>query len=118
MSFFSILVALSIPKFDKLLNLVGASLACLQSVILPCIFYYKLRNRLMTEYVVSYTVRQQQARPLALKMKVIIWSAVVIFILIAIFGTIFSLEDIIDPIAFTEPCYMCNCNKINGTDFH
>lgn len=40
----AIFVGLCIPKFGQLLNLVGASAVCLQSFILPCIFYYRLQS--------------------------------------------------------------------------
>ncbi|GFU34581.1 amino acid transporter ANTL2, partial [Nephila pilipes] len=40
-----IFVAQSVPRFGKVLNLVGGSATSLTSVVFPCLFYYKLSTQ-------------------------------------------------------------------------
>ncbi|CAL1267513.1 unnamed protein product [Larinioides sclopetarius] len=42
MMLFIVFVALSIPKFSKILNLVGGSAITLNCSVFPCVFYYRL----------------------------------------------------------------------------
>lgn len=102
---FAILVGLSVPKFDKLLDLVGASIVGLQSVILPSIFYYLLRKQLHEQ-------RPMDVKPLMLPVKVLIGILIALFLVIAAAGTWFALEQIFGPSAFTEPCFVSNCDKM------
>lgn len=94
-----LVIGLSIPRFGKLLNLVGASCVNLQSVILPCIFYYKLQTA------------PESRTQLSMAMKILLASLVIIFTLLALGGTFYSLVDIFSASSFTEPCWISNCDK-------
>lgn len=101
---FGLLIALSVPKFGKLLDLVGASCVGLQSVILPGIFYFLISRQL-------HEMNPIEHRPISRIILIVIIVLNAIFIGLAIGGTWFALESIFSPDSFTTPCFIDNCDK-------
>lgn len=91
---FAIFTALTVPKFGKLLPIVGASSTLIQTFILPSLFYY----RLTTRYDYLPTGR-----------KILLIALIVIGVVAAVFGTISALSDLIAPDALSLPCYLSSC---------
>ena len=92
---FAILIGLSVPKFGKLLSLVGASAVVIQTYILPVIFYYKLKNNEST---------------VSTKMKILLLVILIASVLTAVGATASAMFDLLDPKAFTKPCYIARCD--------
>lgn len=91
----AIFVGLSVPKFGKLLSLVGASAVVIQTYILPVLFYYRLKK---SESTVS------------MKMKILLLVILVASVLTAVGATVSAIYDLLDPNAFTSPCYVASCD--------
>jgi vesicular inhibitory amino acid transporter len=90
--------ALSIPKFGKLLPIVGASTTLIQTFILPSIFYF-------------FLVRQHEC--VSSGQKLLLLLLVVAGTAGCIFGTKSALSDLLAPDALTLPCYIAaaDCGK-------
>lgn len=82
------LVALLVPKFGKLLNLVGASAVVFQSFILPAFFYIKLHDK-------------QES-----KTRVFLYAIIIMALGTGIAASGAALHDLIDPSAFALPCFV------------
>ena len=100
-----IMTGLTVPKFGKLLNFLGAFSVSLQSFVLPALFYLKLKQPSKSSW--SSILAPFSWNNLSL-------------ILIAIFGifiafvsTVYSLIDLLHPDAFTQPCFMNACVKLD-----
>ena len=91
----AIFIALSVPKFGKLLNLVGGSAVVFQSFILPAFFYFRLNNK---EQTLTPTQRYR------------LYGIVTIALAIGIASSGSAMFDLLDPKAFTLPCYIADCN--------
>ena len=87
----TILTGQAVPKFGKLLNLLGAFSVTMQSYILPAIFYFLICPSK------SFVVR------IALLLMVLLGT------LIAISSSFFALMELFSPQAFTTPCFLCDC---------
>ena len=94
MTCLAVFVALSVPKFGKVLNLVGASAVVFQSFILPSFFYLRL------------TDSSAVARQTRLLLLVIMATA----LLLGVASSASALFDLVDPKAFTLPCYISSCD--------
>lgn len=86
-------VGLSIPKFGKLLNLVGAFAVSLQSFILPTVFYWKLEKH----------------ENLTFKTKLTLAIVLVLSVIIGTVSTVLTAKDLFAGDAFTYPCYIKDC---------
>ena len=86
-------VGLSIPKFGKLLNLVGAFAVSLQSFILPTIFYWKLEKH----------------ENLTFNTKLTLIIVLIVSIIIGTVSTVLTAMDLFAGDAFTYPCYIKDC---------
>lgn len=95
MTLLAVFVGLSIPKFGKLLSLVGASAVVIQTYILPVVFYYRLKK---SESSVS------------IKMKALLSVILAASVLTALGATVSAIYDLLDPKAFTSPCYIASCD--------
>lgn len=91
-------IGLTVPKFGKLLNLVGASAVTLQSFVLPCTFYYLLHRD-----------------SLGRTTKVLLITIIVVAIGVAISSSTSAVFDLFDPNAFTVPCFIKNCYNLDWT---
>lgn len=87
----ALFTALTVPKFGKLLPIVGASTTLIQTFILPCIFYYCL-------------VRQHEC--VSIRQKSLLVLLVVAGTAGCIFGTKSAISDLLAPDALTLPCYL------------
>jgi len=90
------LIGLTVPKFGKILNLVGASAVTMQCFILPCTFYYFLYQNTISK-----------------KVKILLISIIFAGIAVAISSSISALSDLFDPEAFTVPCFIQNCYRLD-----
>jgi vesicular inhibitory amino acid transporter len=95
MTLIAVFVALSVPKFGKLLNLVGASAVVFQCFILPAFFYYRLQGK-------DQTVTSRNRNHL--------FAIMTIALAVGIASSASALFDLIDPSAFTMPCYLSDCD--------
>ena len=87
----TIVTAWTVPRFDKIINLIGSFSVSMQSLVLPVIFYFFL------------------FKPSLGKLSRFILSIIMIISLfISIVSTFYSVLDITEPDAFTEPCYLCH----------
>lgn len=84
-------VALSVPKFGKLLNLVGASAVVFQSFILPSFFFIRLRDKQF---------------PLTRITRYSVYAIVFLALGTGIAASGAAMHDLIDPLAFTLPCFL------------
>lgn len=103
--FLSIMTGLTVPKFGKLLNFLGAFSVSLQSFVLPALFYAKLKQSEKTSWY--KTLRECSITNLSL------FLVAAFGIFIAFVSTIYSLIDLIHPDAFTQPCFMNACVKLD-----
>ncbi|XP_042901098.2 uncharacterized protein [Parasteatoda tepidariorum] len=94
---FVLFVALSIPRFGKILNLVGASAIVLCSTVLPCLFYYKLCSDVLPTW-------PDRSLPTYKKIILIIIGAS--GILGGAIATYSSFLDIVRLEEFHPPCYL------------
>ena len=83
--------ALTVPRFGKLLPIVGASTTLIQTFILPSLFYYRLSTRHAS---------------LPRRTKVLLLLLMAIGVVGAIFGTTSALTDFLAPDALSLPCYL------------
>lgn len=95
MTLLAIFIGLSTPKFGKLLSLVGASAVVIQTYILPIIFYYKLKR---------------SESEITTRMKVLLSVILIASVLTAIGASVSAIYDLLDPKAFTKPCYVERCD--------
>lgn len=89
-------IGLTVPKFGKLLNLVGASAVTLQSFVLPCTFYYRLHRDSLGKTT-----------------KVLLITIIVVAVCVAISSSTSAVFDLFDPNAFTVPCFIKNCYNLD-----
>lgn len=92
-TFLAVLTGLTIPKFGKLLNFLGAFAVSLQSFILPAVFYLKLCP----------------PHQMTIVKKVVLLTIAVFGLFIAIVSTIYSLIELMSPNSFTLPCWINDC---------
>lgn len=101
-------VGLSLPKFGKLLNLVGAAAVTLQSFILPIVFYLKLQS-LAKEDVNCYfgNICKIPSIPSITKSnKILLITLTIVSIACGIICTITTTLDLFDGSTFESPCYL------------
>lgn len=91
----AIFTGLSIPKFGKLLSLVGASAVVIQTYILPVVFYHKLKKN--------------ESR-VSTRMKILLLVILIASVLTAVGASASAIFDLLDPKAFTKPCYIARCD--------
>ena len=87
----------AIPKFGKLLNLLGAVTVTMQSYILPAIFYYLLCPPAKSTLIA----------------KTVLIGMIVMGVVISISSSFFALVELFHPDAFTRPCFICDCVKLD-----
>ena len=87
---------LSVPKFGKILNLVGGSTIALTTFILPPIFYISLIGQRHPDWPLRTISRWTKVGLIAIA---------VIGLVGGITCTYSALVDLFDPAAFTRPCY-------------
>lgn len=103
--FLTIMTGLTVPKFGKLLNFLGAFSVSLQSFVLPAVFYLKLKQLETRSWYLIFT-------PCSFKnLSLLIITIVGMFI--AFFSTFYSLIDLLHPDAFTQPCFINPCVKLD-----
>lgn len=93
-----IITSLTVPRFGKILNLVGGSTIALTSFILPPIFYMKLVHQVSPGQWITQVI--------ARRTKIILWSIAIVGLFAGIITTVSSIKDIVSPDAFTKPCYL------------
>lgn len=81
----------TVPKFNKLIDLIGSFSVTMQSLILPVVFYYFVQKKRIT-----------------LRSKLFLLIIFVASVFVAIASTIYSAIEVVDPRAFTLPCYWCS----------
>ena len=86
----TVVTAWTIPRFDKVINLIGSFSVSMQSLVLPVIFYY---------FLCKFR--------LSLKIRFILFIIFIVSLFIATASTIFAILDVTEADAFTTPCYMC-----------
>lgn len=91
----AIFTALTIPKFAKILPIVGASAVVIQTYVLPAVFYYFLATR--------------DGNKVGIPMKCALLFLLVESVFIAFAGTSSALFDLFSPDAFSLPCYVSAC---------
>lgn len=94
MTLMAVFVALSVPKFGKLLNLVGASAVVFQCFILPAFFYFRLNK----EQALTATQRFS------------LFAIMTVALAAGIASSGSAMFDLLDPAAFTMPCYIRDCD--------
>ncbi|RWS09375.1 amino acid transporter ANT1-like protein [Dinothrombium tinctorium] len=87
----------SVPRFGKILNLVGSSTVAVQTFVMPPWFYLKLCN---------YDAPNFKKIRISMKLKLYFGIVLVLGSIGGILSTYSSLLDLFDPDAFTLPCYM------------
>ncbi|GBN01106.1 hypothetical protein AVEN_91218-1 [Araneus ventricosus] len=97
MMLFSVFVALSIPKFGKVLNLVGGSAITLNASVFPCVFYYRLCSQKDPNWPERYI-------PIHEKFYLIV--IIVCGIVGGSISTYAAFIDIVAPHSFNLPCYV------------
>ena len=106
--FLSVMTGLTVPKFGKLLNFLGAFSVSLQSFVLPALFYLKLRH----PHKGSSSSWYSFLTPLSLgNFSLLLIAGFGIFI--ACFSTVYSLIDLIHPDSFAQPCFVNACVKLD-----
>ena len=91
--------ALTVPKFDKLLSLVGGSAISVQVFVLPPLFYMKL----VKDQVMDYEWPQ---RRISMVIKWFLYCSIGIGLIAGISSTISAVYDIVSPDSFQAPCYI------------
>ena len=127
-------IALSVPRFGKILSFSGACAVSLQSFVLPPFFYIMLKrkaNKMDADSVTIVTIhsnniadnnnfeliilddkKEEEERlksrihPLT---KSALYCIMIVGSIVGVSSSIFSLIDLIDPNAFTPPCYIADC---------
>ncbi|KAI1280288.1 Proton-coupled amino acid transporter 4 [Halotydeus destructor] len=102
MTLAAMFVGMTIPRFGKILNFIGASTASLQTFIMPPLFYICLCRQQDADH--SWPVHRISGGTYAMAAIMVISGTFA-----GVTGTYFSLFDIIDPKAFTPPCYINEC---------
>ncbi|XP_015927645.1 uncharacterized protein [Parasteatoda tepidariorum] len=90
-------VGQTIPRFGKVLNLVGGSFTALTSTVLPCFLYYRLCSQMDPAWPIRNISTLEKC-----VLIIIIASGVVGGAL----STYSALDDIIQPDTFKPPCYI------------
>ena len=93
-----IITSLTVPRFGKILNLVGGSTVALTSFILPPIFYMKLVHQVSPGQWITQVMEKRT--------KIILWSIAAVGLFAGLITTVSSIKDIVSPDAFTKPCYL------------
>ncbi|GIY12405.1 amino acid transporter AVT1E [Caerostris extrusa] len=99
MMLFIVFVAQSIPKFGKVLNLVGGSAITLTASVFPCIFYYRLCS------LRSHDLKWPERR-IPIHEKIYLIVIIVYGILGGCMSTYAAVKDIAEPKSFVPPCYV------------
>ncbi|UYV62429.1 hypothetical protein LAZ67_2000508 [Cordylochernes scorpioides] len=119
-------VCLSIPEFGKILNLVGAIAANTTTFVLPAIFYiYLCSQRTDPSWPDRYhpSLSPQRHNPfehtecalanlflcdrrISIFTKIYLWIIILMGVFSGIIGTYAAFSDIVDPTAFSKPCYL------------
>ncbi|GIY87877.1 hypothetical protein CDAR_499711 [Caerostris darwini] len=92
-----VFVAQSVPRFGKILNLIGGSLTTLTSIIFPCLFYFKLCG---------------QQDPTWPNRNISLYEKIFMIIIIGCgivgggISTYSAIMDIVEPESFRPPCYV------------
>ena len=81
----------TVPKFDKLIDLIGSFSVTMQSLILPVVFYYFI-----------------QFKRINLWLKIFLFTIFMVSVFVAVISTIYSAIEVVHPKAFTKPCYWCS----------
>ncbi|GFR06532.1 amino acid transporter AVT1E [Trichonephila clavata] len=97
MMLFIVFVAQSVPKFGKVLNLVGGSAVTLTASVFPCIFYYRL---------CSQTDPNWPERNIPVHEKIYLIVIIVCGIVGGGISTYAAMNDIAAPESFNPPCYV------------
>ncbi|KAG8184418.1 hypothetical protein JTE90_004588 [Oedothorax gibbosus] len=93
----AVFVAQSIPRFGKVLNLVGGSVTTLTSTIFPCVFYYRLCSQ------TDPCWPERNIHPFE---KVCLLFIIVSGIIAGCIATYAAVSDIVQPDSFSPPCYV------------
>ncbi|XP_074595419.1 uncharacterized protein LOC141850644 [Brevipalpus obovatus] len=88
-----IFTGLTVPKFGKILNLVGSATVIPQTFIFPPWFYYNLINI-------------TGEKKMTLSMTIQLASIAILGVITMIAATYFAITDLIEPGSFTKPCYI------------
>ncbi|GBN38749.1 Amino acid transporter AVT1E [Araneus ventricosus] len=92
-----VFMAQSVPKFGKVLSLVGGSAITLTASVFPCIFYYRL---------CSLTQPDWPERYIPLHEKIYLIVIIVYGILGGCMSTYAAVDGIVKPDSFVPPCYV------------
>ncbi|GFR06527.1 aa_trans domain-containing protein, partial [Trichonephila clavata] len=92
-----IFVAQSIPRFGKVLNLVGGSATSLTSIVFPCLFYFRLSGQQNPNW---------PDRSLPIYEKVCLFVFIGCGIIGGCISTYSAITDIVQPESFKPPCYV------------
>ncbi|XP_054713396.1 uncharacterized protein LOC129222860 [Uloborus diversus] len=92
-----VFIAQSIPRFGKVLNLVGGSTTTLTTAIFPCLFYLKLCSQQNPEW---------PERRIPTYEKVYLWVIMVVGVVGGGIATYSAIVDIAKPESFNPPCYV------------
>lgn len=95
-----IFTGLTVPKFGKILNLVGGSTVALTTFIMPPIFYICLVNQ---DASLNPNWEKRTIKP---STKVLLIAISVVGIVGGGVATWSALDDLFDPHALTAPCYI------------
>ena len=104
----------SVPKFDKILSLVGGSTVTLTTFVFPPLFYWKLKqdqpdNKLANQFLL-FTINLcyffTWISEIPIYEKGIFIEIVLIGILGGAASTYSALLDLFEPDSFTPPCYV------------
>lgn len=128
---FCIFIALSIPRFGKILSFSGACAVSLQSFVLPPFFYLLLsrkakkmeanetivtihsnNNNVDSNFELIIIDKKEddgQSTKIHPLIKTILYLIMIIGTIVGFSSSAFSLIDLIDPEAFTPPCYIADC---------
>lgn len=91
-----IFTGLSVPKFGKILNLVGGSTVAMTTFIMPPIFYIALMNQKDPTWEVI---------PVPKLTRYVLIAIAVVGVVGGVASTYSSLKDMFAPNALTAPCY-------------
>ncbi|GFY40902.1 amino acid transporter AVT1E [Trichonephila inaurata madagascariensis] len=97
MMLFIVFVAQSVPKFGKVLNLVGGSAVTLTASVFPCIFYYRLCSKRDPNW---------PERNIPVHEKIYLIVIIVCGIVGGGISTYAAMNDIAAPESFNPPCYV------------
>lgn len=94
---FIVFVALTLPRFNKILSLLGATTVSMMTFILPPFFYMKLCSQERVDW---------QKRTLLLYERIILIEIIAVGVIGGIISTYSAMQDIVKPGAFIPPCYV------------